>query len=91
MDTDKEWKDLEGAEKFQRIVSEEKEEEIMKSLGLTPVTINLDKETIEALEVLSDYCGLFVPILIRAAIRDYLNKKEEPLTRMQYYEDSDNS
>ena len=82
-------KGMDVDEKFQRIASEEREQEIMKCLGLVPIRINLEKKIVDDLEDLSKAGGIPLGALVRNIIKEYLNKNPGRLTRTQYYEFSD--
>jgi uncharacterized protein (DUF4415 family) len=60
--------------------SKGKRGQVVKQKGKTRITIYLDNDVIEKFRILSDAAGCGYQTMINDALRDYLNKKEEPVT-----------
>ena len=84
-------KGMDTEEKFQRIVSEEKEEDIMKSLQLERVKLYISTYDRKRIQKLADKTDTVPQYIIREALTLYLDKHEDTLTRTQYYENINNS
>ena len=60
--------------------SKGKRGQVVKKKGKTRITIYLDNDVIEKFRKLSDAAGYGYQTMINDALRDYLNKKEEPVS-----------
>jgi uncharacterized protein (DUF4415 family) len=60
--------------------SKGKRGQVVKPKGKTRITIYLDNDIIEKFRKLSDAAGYGYQTMINDALRDYLNKKREPVT-----------
>jgi uncharacterized protein (DUF4415 family) len=60
--------------------SKGKRGQVVKKKGKTRITIYLDNDVIEKFRKLSDAAGYGYQTMINDALRDCLNKKEEPVT-----------
>ena len=54
--------------------------QVVKQKGKTRITIYLDNDVIEKFRERSDAAGYGYQTMINDALRDYLNKKEKPVT-----------
>ena len=54
--------------------------QVVKQKGKTRITIYLDNDVIEKFRELSDDAGYGYQTMINEALREYLSKKEEPVT-----------
>jgi uncharacterized protein (DUF4415 family) len=61
--------------------SKGKRGQVVKQKGKTRITIYLDNDIIEKFRKLSDAVGYGYQTMINDALRDYLNKKGEPVTK----------
>jgi len=62
--------------------SKAKRGQVVKQKGKTRITIYLDNDVIEKFRVRSDSAGYGYQTMINEALREYLNKKEKPLTEI---------
>ena len=62
--------------------SKGKRGQVVKQKGKTRITIYLDNDVIEKFRVRSDSAGYGYQTMINDALREYLNKKEKPLTEI---------
>jgi uncharacterized protein (DUF4415 family) len=60
--------------------SKGKRGQVVKQKGKTRITIYLDNDVIEKFREISDAAGYGYQTMINDALRDYLDKKEEPVT-----------
>ncbi len=72
---------LGASEEFVRQVPAEKTKEIQESLGLQPVTVRLQKELVEQLNVLAKQEGLGYQPLIRHILTRYVRETMEKANR----------
>ncbi len=62
--------------------SKGKRGQVVKQKGKTRITIYLDNDIIEKFRKHSDAVGYGYQTMINEALREHLNKKEEPLTEV---------
>ena len=67
-------------------LAEEDDKKIMDAFKLTTLRLNLDKDTLAALERIAVERSVPASKLIRDAVETYIAAQDDKQTRMQYYE-----